>query len=534
MTQDYDLIIHNGTVVDGSGRPSVQADVAVSRGLIAQIGDLSRSSSVTRIDAAGLVVAPGFIDLHSHTDLFLPALPTADSLVCQGITTVVTGQCGLSPAPLGTGNCRRTRELFGARLNRIGEIMPWPLCSHLGKYLDFLTQICLSVNVVPLVGQGVIRGAVMGGNPGSPDDSQRALMRHLAEEAMDEGAFGISTGLIYPPGSWSTTQELVDIVSCVAARGGMYFSHIRNEGEKLLESIREALEIGRLSGARVHISHFKAAGKCNCDKSVRALELLDKAAETQPLGMDMYPYTAGSTSLVSLLPDWALQGNRSDLFMRLKDPKQRRKMTSDMATGGLAQGNWEGVLIIQSESRPEYAGYRLSDLAAQSGLTPEEWLYDALLATHCDPMMVLFMMSEDNRRNEICHPLMAIGTDGFGLATAGLTSGIMTHPRSFGTFPRILGRYCREEKLISLETAVYKMTGLAASYLNLKDRGIIREASVADLTIFNPKTVIDTATYDCPKSYPKGIDTVLVAGQVVVSQGEHTGARPGKVIRRNG
>lgn len=532
MTWCHDLIIRGCTVIDGTGAPGIRADVALSKGIIARIGDLSGFSASAEIDATERVVAPGFIDLHSHTDLFLPALPTVDSLIRQGITTVVTGQCGLSPAPLGIGDCRKTSKLFGSRLNRIGETMPWSLCSTLGGYLEFLTRIGLSINVAPLVGQGVIRGAVKGFEPGAPDASQRAAMRYLAEEAMDQGAFGISTGLIYPPGFWSTTEDLVDIVSAVSAKGGLYFSHIRNEGDKLFESIQEALEIGRRSKTRTHISHFKAAGKRNWAKSAQALEMLSRAGENQPLGMDMYPYTAGSTSLVSLLPNWALQGGQTDVLSRLADPALRLKMTADMAINGLADGNWEGVLIIQSDSKPEYVGRRLSELAAQSGQAPEEWLYDALLASRCDPMMILFMMSEDNRCHEISHPLMAIGTDGFGLATTGLTAGIMTHPRSFGTFPRVLGRYCREQGLISLEEAVHKMTGLAANYLNLKDRGIVREGLAADLTIFNPQTVIDTATYDQPKSYPQGIDYVLVAGRIVVDRGEHTGARPGQVLRR--
>ncbi|MGD2100444.1 MAG: amidohydrolase family protein, partial [Desulfobacterales bacterium] len=355
----------------------------------------------------------------------------------------------------------------------------------------------------------------------------------LAEEAMEHGAFGISSGLIYPPGSWSTTEELVDVVSVVAARGGRYFSHIRNESDMLLESINEALEIGRLSGAHTQISHFKAAGRECWNKSTQALETISRAAENQPVGTDMYPYTSGSTTLVTLLPPWALQGSQTDVLARLGDQKLRNKMAADMATGSLAKGNWENVLIIHSKSKPEYVGHRIPELAFQSNKDPDEWLFDALIESHCDPMMVLFMASEDNRRREIAHPLVAIGTDGFGLASRGPTAKIMTHPRSFGTFPRVLGHYCREEELITLEEAVHKMTGLAAHYIGLNDRGEIRERLAADITIFNPQTVIDTATYECPKSYPIGIDYVLVGGQLVVNKNKHTGARPGRVLRRN-
>ena len=518
-------------MVDGTGKPGVRTDIAVSDGVISRIDDLCEAFAPKVINAGGLVVAPGFIDIHSHTDLLLPAVPTADSLVRQGITTAVAGQCGLSPAPLGPGDCRETAKLFGARINRIGDHMPWSQCASLGGYLQFLGQSGISINLAQLVGQGVIRGVVMGLAPGNADSGQMARMIRLAEEAMEQGAFGISTGLIYPPGSWTGKDELVKLVSVVAKKGGLYFSHIRNESDLLIESIQEALEIGRRSEAHTQVCHFKAAGRACWHKSEQGLEIISRAAESQPVGTDMYPYTSGSSSLVSLLPTWTLQGKHADLLARLADPETRGRMKDHMANGGLAMGQWEDVLIIQSASKPEFVGRRVAELAEQSGKSPGDWLCDALIETDCDPMMVVFLMSEENRRREITHPLIAIGTDGFALAKTGPTAAIATHPRSFGTFPRVLGHYCREEGLFSLEEAVRKMTGLPASYLGLKDRGLIRPGYAADITIFDPGSVKDTATYEQPKSYPEGIAYVLVGGEPVVSQGEHTGALPGRVLR---
>ena len=298
MPTEYDTLIMGGTIIAGDGKPGFKADLAVLSGRIARTGDLAGCAAETEIAAEGLVVAPGFIDLHSHTDLFLPQVPTADSLVHQGVTTAVTGQCGLSPAPLGNGDCRGTSLLFGKRLNHIGDDMPYSQCATLAGYLEHLARIGLSINIAPLVGQGILRAAVMGFQPGPPDAGQRAAIRALAEEAMDQGAFGVSSGLIYPPGCWSDTEELVDVVQAAAAKGGRYFTHIRDEGERLFESINEALEIGRRCRVHTQICHFKAAGRANWDKSGPGLELLERAAQEQPLGTDMYPYTSGATALV--------------------------------------------------------------------------------------------------------------------------------------------------------------------------------------------------------------------------------------------
>ena len=533
MPSYYDTLIRGGMVFIGDGRAGFRADLAISSGKISRIGDLTDSKAETEIAADGLVVAPGFIDLHSHTDLFLPQVPTADSLVHQGVTTAVTGQCGLSPAPLGDGDCRQTSMLFGKRLNHIGDDMPYSKCATLAGYLEHLTQIGLSINIAPLVGQGILRAAVMGFQPGPPDTGQKAAIRGLAQEAMDQGAFGISSGLIYPPGCWSDKEELVDVVKAVAAKGGRYFTHIRDEGDRLFESINEALEIGRRCQIHTQICHFKAAGKANWDKSAPGLELLERAAREQPLGTDMYPYTSGATALMALLPEWALQGGQARILDRLADPETRGRMAGEMKSGGLVDGDFKRVMIIQSQTRPEYLGQRVSQLAAREGRSPQEWIMDALLRTRGDLMMAVFMMSEENRRREITHPLMAMGTDGFGLSATVLANELPAHPRSFGTFPRVLGHYCRQEGLLSLEEAVYKMTGLPASYLGLKDRGIIREGLSADITIFNPQTVIDTATYEKPNFYPVGIEYVLVGGRTVVSRGKHTGARPGQVLKRN-
>ncbi|MGD8519526.1 MAG: D-aminoacylase [Desulfobacterales bacterium] len=529
----HDIVIRNANVIDGSGKPAYGADVAVDQGRIADIGDLSSSSARDVIDAEGLVVTPGFIDMHSHADFSLPIWPTADSIIHQGITTAVVGQCGLSPAPL----LDESREEVVAALSGFfGEFVkdvPWQEWSSMGDYLNFLTNQGVSPNVLQLVGQGVIRASIMGLGEGSADRKQVDRMQDQVAEAMAQGAIGLSTGLIYPPGSFTSTEELIALTKTVGDHNGYYFSHIRGEGDTLLEAVEEAICIGRETGTPVQISHFKAAREDNWDKSSKALELIDRAqAEGLDVTADVYPYLAGSTSLVTMLPQWAHVGGPAEILMRLTDPDTRTKMSADMQTGGFARGvAWNSVLITSSPNKREYEGCYVSELAAQSDSNPYEWVFDALVETQLDMGMALFGMSEENRLREIQFPAMMICTDGFGLAITGPLARGVPHPRNYGAFPRVLGRYARDLKVLSLEQAVYKMTGLPAKKLRLEDRGMIVPDSAADLVVFDPAVVSDTATYDNPHQYPAGIYHVLVNGQWVIRDGSHTGARPGAVLR---
>jgi len=530
----FEIVIKNGLVVDGSGSAGFRADVAIEGGHIAEVGLLAAAETATVIDATGLVVAPGFIDMHSHADFSLPVYPTADSLVHQGITTAVVGQCGYSPVPLlEESRAKLIRQIY-ASLGHGGERFPWERWTGFKSYLEDLSRTGTSLNIVPLVGQGTVRAGVVGFGPGAATREQRARMTDAVARAMDEGAFGLSTGLIYPPGSFTHTEEIAAIARPIGEHGGIYFSHIRGEADTLLTAIAEAIQIGRESGAAVQISHFKVAGRKNWGMLDRALALIDEArAEGLDVTADLYPYLAGSTALSAVLPQWAHEGGKEAVAKRLADPGFREEMTVSMQSEGFAKDmEWDKVLISLAPGKAEYQGRYVAELAWEQGKSPHEWIFDALLETGLRAAMVTFMMSEENRLRELRHPAMMIGTDGMGYALTGSMSKGLPHPRNYGTFPRILGHYVREEKVLSIEEAVWKMTGFPAQKLGLRDQGLVNKGLWADLTLFDPKRVADKATYVSPHQYPEGIPHVLVRGVFVVRDGVHTGARPTGVLPR--
>ncbi len=528
----YDILIKNALIIDGTGAAPFEADLAVQKQKIASVGVLKNADASLVIDARGNALAPGFIDMHSHADFSLPTLPTADSLVHQGITTVVVGQCGLSPAPLMEESRQEVTGAISSFFGDVAKSLPWREWSSFGDFAAFLARQGCSLNIAALVGHGVIRAGVMGFGEGRANADQMARMQQELIAAMQQGAIGLSTGLIYPPGSFTSTEELIELTRVVGARNGFYFSHIRDEGDGLLEAVAEAIRIGRETGAAVQISHFKAAARPNWEKSTQALELIQQAREDGlDVTADMYPYRAGSTILVAMLPQWAHVGGPEQTLKRLADPDQRRKMTADMQTGGFARGiGWEDVLITESPSHTRYEGRYVSQLAADAGKMPYDWVFDALLETRLDITMAMFGMSEENRRREIVFPTMMIGTDGLGLAPGGPLAAGVPHPRSYGTFARVLGRYVRELKILKLEEAIHKMTGMPAKKLRLADRGLIKAGLAADLVIFDPQSVSDPATYENPHQYATGISHVLVNGRPVIQDAAHTGARPGLLL----
>ena len=522
-----DLLIRNGWVVDGSGSGRFRADVAVEGDRITAVGRLEGAEARQIIDATGHVVTPGLVDMHSHADMTLPLLPTADSLLYQGITTVVVGQCGVTPAPLRD----ETRAQVVAMMQRDTLPLPFDCWSTFGRFLDYLRDIGVSANVVPLVGLSTVRSAVMGFSAQPPTAGQIARMQAEVSEAMDAGAVGVSTGLIYPPGSYARTAELVAVTRPAGERGGFYFSHVRGEGDTLLKAIAEAIHIGRETGAAVEISHYKAAGRDNWHKSSQGLALVNRArAEGLDVTADMYPYLAGGVALVAVLPEWAQEGGKDAILLRLADPATRGQMAQDMQTTGFFRiAEWDRVLLA-TEKMPDYEGRSVAELADTAGKSCPDWVFDTLLELDLDVSIVLFMMSEENRRQELRHPAMMIGTDAAGIAVGGPLARGLTHPRTYGTFPLVLGRYVRELGVLSLEEAVWKMTGLPAQKLRWPDRGLIREGYCADLVVLNPDTVADLATYRAPHHYPAGIPHVIVNGVSVIRDGVHTHARPGRIL----
>jgi N-acyl-D-amino-acid deacylase len=524
-----DLFVRNGKVMDGSGAKAESKDILLEKGRIIDTGDFGNIQADKVIDARGLVVCPGFIDMHSHEDMTNLFAPDAESFVAQGITTVVTGNCGISMAPISEA----TREQAFSLMDEAEKLILLSAWHSFGSYLEYLSKNGIAINVFPLVGQGAIRSAVMDQTAAHPTEDQMRQMQELVIQCMEEGATGISTGLMYPPGSYASTEELVEVTRPVGKRGGIYFSHVRGEGDTLLDAIQEEIIIGRKTGAAIQHSHYKAMWPGNWDKSLTGLQMIDQArAEGIDMTTDMYPYAASSTLLTALLPGWAQEGGLNEIFVRIADSATRKKMTESMKSGGVFfMEDWSKV-IIPNSANPAHIGRDIASLAAEAGKTPHDWIFDAVLETKGNIGVIIFSMSEDNVKTQMKHPGMMFGTDGFGMPFEGPLAVGAPHPRSFGTFPRILGKYVRQEKVLSLEEAIYKMCGFPAQKLHLKERGLIKKGYKADIVLFNPDTIIDKADFTNPFQRPPGIEMVLVNGVTVIDHGVHSKARPGVITSR--
>ncbi len=521
-----DLKIEGATVVDGTGTPGGRTDVGVRDETIVAVGDLSRESAGRTVPAAGRVVAPGFIDMHSHSDWRLWANRRAESKIRQGVTTEVVGNCGFSPAPA-TDEHLEDLKGFALYVPR-GMDFQW---RSVGEYLDAFDAVGTAVNVVQLVGHGTLRVATMGFARREPTAAELTAMQRALADAIEAGAWGLSTGLIYAPGSYAATAEIVALARiCARRRHALYASHIRGEGAALLDAVAEAITIGREADVAVQVSHIKAAGRPNWGKVTRALALVDAAvADGVDVMADVYPYTASSTSLRSLLPDWALEGGIPAMVERLRDPAARERIVKELeqpVTGQtlLDRVGWDNVMISFSPRRKDVEGRRLSEIGGLAAALD-------VLAAEPRSAMILFQLDERDLREALAHPRVMIGSDGSSLAPYGELGEGKPHPRSYGTFPRVLGEYAREQRLIPLAQAIYKMTGLPARRLGLADRGIIRPGAKADLVVFDPRRVSDRATYEAPHQYPDGIQHVVVNGRFVIRDGEHTGSLPGRVLR---
>jgi N-acyl-D-amino-acid deacylase len=523
-----ELKIAGGQVLDGTGAPSFAADVGITGDSITTVGDLSREPAGQTIDAAGLTVAPGFIDIHSHSDWRLFANRRAESKIRQGVTTEVVGNCGFSPAPV-SDEFRQDMQGFALYVGP-GMDFSW---SSVKDFLRRYEDDGLALNVAQLIGHGTLRLGVMGFARRAPSAKELARMRTLMESAMADGACGLSTGLIYAPGSYAQTPEIVEIARG-AARGGFYASHIRGEGATLLQAVAEAISVGSGGGLPVQVSHIKAAGRPHWGQVKEALALIDGArAKGLDVTADVYPYTASSTTIRTLLPDSALEGGIEAMLGRLREPAARAQIRDEMARGPvLARGvGWEDIMIAYAPSRPEIQGLRLDEIGRRWSKDPVECAFDIIEAEKGKGYVILFQLDEADLRLALLHPHVMIGSDGSSLATAGPLSEGKPHPRSYGTFPRVLGRYARDERLLTLPAAIHKMTGMPAARLGLKDRGAIREGARADVVVFSPERVADPATYEDPHRYALGIPHVVVNGRIVIKDGQHTGLLPGRVLR---
>ena len=516
----FDLFITGGTVVDGTGGKRIAADVAVHKGRIVKIGAISDAPAMRTLDAKGLIVAPGFIDMHTHSDRTLLADGLAQSAVRQGATTHVIGNCGSSPSP------RNEPSQSGDREYRT-----------YGDFLGVLGDAGVSVNVCGLVGHNTVRETVMGMQNRPPTEIEMRKMQDWIAEAMRAGAVGMSTGLVTPPGAWSKTAEIVELARVAGRAGGIYASHMRGEARTVVDSVREAIAIGREAHVPVEISHHKAAGRENWGKARQTLPLIEEANRTgQTVRLDVYPYRAGSAGLSQLVPPWAHEGGDGELLARLQDSASRRRIAREMAEGNDDWPNffaidWDDIQITSAASAEnrKWIGKKVGDVAKDRKCGGIEACIDLLIEERGKIGMINFVIDEDEMRSVLKHPLSMIGSDGFALAAAEKLG--QPHPRCYGCFPRVLGRYCRELQLLSLETAIYKMTGMPAAHLGLAERGVIRTGHAADLVVFDFDKIIDKATFDDPHQYPDGIDSVIVNGQLVVHRGEHLGLKPGCILR---
>ncbi len=535
----FDIVIKNGRIIDGSGNPWFKADIGIIKGKITKIGLIDPSAKTAIIDAKGLIVCPGFIDIHSHSDYTMPFDPLVFSTVHQGITTLVVGMCGASLAPVNP----EKKELFDKEFSMsappgLEYNITW---SSFSEYLDAMEKIGCSSNVAHVIGFGMIRLAAMGYEDRKPTKDELQQMKDSIRDAMIAGAFGISTGLIYTPQVYADTEEVLELAIEVAKHNGLYFSHIRNEGNLVIEAIQEVIEIVEKSGCRGgQIAHHKVSGKANWGLSKETLKLIE---DTNQRGIsitcDQYPYNRGATSLITLLPPWTHEGGLDKLVERLKDPKMKEKIKKDLYEGTtyesfIKNSGWDCVYIssLETDKWSKFMGKSLDEITKEVGeKEPFEVLCEILIAEEAKGGMTVESMSEEDIQRIMTGRYTMIGTDGSAISLIGPLSYGKPHPRYFGTFPRVLGHYVREKKIMILETAIRKMTSLSAQRLGLTDRGLLKENMWADIVVFNSETIIDNATFTNPHQLSVGIEYVLVNGEVVIEKGEHQSNLPGKTLR---
>jgi N-acyl-D-aspartate/D-glutamate deacylase len=528
----YDLLIRNGKIVDGSGNPWQRGDLAIRGQRIVALGQVPAGAAKQTIDAKGMVVAPGFIDIHSHSDFTILEDGNAQSKIRQGVTTEVFGESDSAGPYIG--------KLTPPTIKAGGKMLRW---NTLGEYFDTVERQGISTNVASFVGLGTVWKCVMGNSHARPTPVQLEEMKKLVAEAMEQGAAGLSCMLAMPPGSLATTDDVVELCKVAAKHGGIFVAHIRHEGTDVMAAIREVIEIGRRAGIQVEILHIKIADQTLWGKMSEIVKLIDTARQDGVnVQANVYPYTRGHNNLASIIPPWAHEGGTKQMLARLQDAKERPRLKKEISEGlpgwynhyTAVGGDWSRMLLTGNAS---YAGLTMDRVLAQrtKSKSADELLdafFDFLVQEGGSVPTIYAHHSEKDMNLALKQPWCGIGSDGLAYAIDGPLRRGHPHPRSFGTFPRVLGVYVRELKLVSLEDAVRKMTSMNAQKLGLTDRGQLRVGNVGDITVFDPERVIDRATYTEPFQYSEGIEYVIVNGTVVLDQGKHTGARPGLALRR--
>jgi len=547
QARSFDLIIRDGKVIDGSGNPWFRADVGIKDGKIVAVGDLSGTEAARTMDAGGRVISPGFIDMHNHADIGILVRPEAENQVMQGVTTVVIGNCGSSAAPWNIEAAEVSGDL-GVEDSVIRTLTEQGI--HWETFAEYLNQVekrGAAPNVAALVGHGNVRTLALGWDNRPPEAAELDKMRAIVAEAMEAGAFGISYGLMYPPGFFAKLDELVEMNKVVGQYGGFHAIHVRDERnpERFVKSVQEGIAIGERAGTPAHISHMEAHYP-NWEMQTVVLEMLEDArARGMDVTCDVPPYLLSTSSLSVVVPDWAQDGGFGKMLARLKDPATRQQIKDFIAAEKpfanrfFIDGNWDKGWLGESVKNPEFTGKNLAEIAEMMGVEPSfDVAFDILIKEGQDLTAHAQLHSEEAMRILVAHPLSMIATDaGVSISNTG-----MANPRGFGSYPVTFRKYVRGEdraeeplergkKIITLEDAVRKMTSAPAQRLGLRDRGLVREGMWADLVVFDPLTITDGSTYTNPYQYPTGIDYVLVNGQTVVEKGTHSGSLPGQVLR---
>jgi N-acyl-D-amino-acid deacylase len=525
--QASDWVLRGAAIYDGTGAPARELDVAISGDRIEAVAPRLDVAGAQIVDLRGLALSPGFVDIHSHSDLGLLVDPRAQSKVRQGVTTEITGQDGSSIGPWSEERLKETAANYRTRYGV--EIDFRDLAGFLGR----LEREPAAVNIASMVGHGTVRAMVIGETGRPATEAERRRMAALVEEALRTGACGVSSGLEYLPGAFADEAELTDVAAPLRGTGLPYASHMRNEDDHLLAAIEEAFNVGRRAGASVHLSHLKAQGARNWWKASVVLEMVDAArAGGLDVTLDVYPYVAYSTGLSNMFPVWAREGGTEALLARLDNASTAPRIEADVRDKVDQLGSWDAVQITNTaaDSLAWARGKRLGQLAAARGVEPYALFLQIVRGDRNRSGMIGFGMSEENVGRFLAHPASIVCSDGSALAVEGPLSGGAPHPRNFGTFTRVLGVFCRERRVLPLETAIHKMTLAPARRLKLAGRGVIAPGAFADLVAFDPDRVSDRATFEAPLQYPVGVPHVMVNGQWVLRDGEHTGARPGRVV----
>jgi N-acyl-D-amino-acid deacylase len=528
--KDYDLLIKNGLVFDGLGNDGKYKDILIKDDKIIRISkNLSEKNVKLVIDAKGLIVCPGFIDPHTHTDENLLINPLAESFIRQGVTTEIGGNCGDSPFPFSAEKVEERKKYFKDKYDIDAD---W---SDVSGFYSKMEKTGHSINYSSLLGQGTLRGTVVGYEDIPPTAEQMLQMKILVGQSLDAGVLGISSGLEYTPSSFAKTNELAELCKVVANHHGVYSTHLRNEDDTLLEAVSEAIEIARKSGVSLQISHLKTCYPRNWHKIDDLLKLIESAkSEGINILADRYPYIAFATSLSACFPTWTRAGSTKDFLDRLKNPDLIDKIDSFLKEKEIKYGSWKNVVIsgVATEKNKYCEGQNIIDLSAKNNKSPIQFIKDLLIEEESRIGMITFAMSEDNLIKILQHPLTVLGSDGSSIAPYGKLGEGKPHPRHYGAFSRVLGRYVRDTATLTMAKAIQKMTSTTANKFNILKRGELKENNFADIVVFDPGTVADKADWSNPHQYATGIKYVLVNGKLTIKEGEHSGLLAGKIIRR--